>query len=713
MTKDLANNDVSAIVGSQLPEFIQQNYPNFVAFVEAYYEYLEQTGKVNNVLRQVPNYIDPDFVVKNDISEFVEYFRQTFLAGIPASVLSDKAKLIKHIKEYYITRGTPKSFKFLFRIMFNTEVDVANPGTHVLKVSDGKWYQPKVLRIVTGNLLSDWVGAFISGNLSYATAVVDGAATQIINGITYQELTLSNLTKDFIGGELVTGQSQTGNTLSGDTLGILNDIILVSGGSKYNVGDYVPIISAQGNGANVQIASVTSGSILQIGVVDGGAGFQIYPNFTMNVAGSATPVTVKIIQVDSSGANWPNTYTFSDSTVNTINQTVLSNIANTPLNQVFPNFVTYANCGPILTVQVLDGGSNFKGPPTINASQNVVIGTSNIQLANLGIVGTMNVISGGGNYTVNDDIIFTDVLSRGVGAYGIVTKTGANGAVSNVSWALPFVTGYANVKAGNAAIIGTGTKFTNDLLANDNPTTPGSGSFIWIAGEKHRVSNIANNTYLTVTSNFINTANNLRIRLDGFPLGGFGYTQSDLVSGAVTISYATANANASGLVVIPDSILGGGEVFSSLGSVYGQIQSFIINDHGSGYTTSVPVILDLLNIGDGTALANGVVIGGTFQYPGRFLNEDGLLSSRRYIQNKEKYNFYSYSLTSPVVVTAYKDLLGSLIHPAGLNMIGVTTLDIVPESLQALQKAQVLVEITNPPTTYLDISFVLDFSKSQ
>jgi hypothetical protein len=32
---------LSSIVSSQLPEFIQADYPTFIAFIEAYYEYLE------------------------------------------------------------------------------------------------------------------------------------------------------------------------------------------------------------------------------------------------------------------------------------------------------------------------------------------------------------------------------------------------------------------------------------------------------------------------------------------------------------------------------------------------------------------------------------------------------------------------------------------------------------------------------------------------
>ena len=39
---------LSSLVRSQLPEFIRADYDTFVAFLEAYYEYLEQTNKATD-----------------------------------------------------------------------------------------------------------------------------------------------------------------------------------------------------------------------------------------------------------------------------------------------------------------------------------------------------------------------------------------------------------------------------------------------------------------------------------------------------------------------------------------------------------------------------------------------------------------------------------------------------------------------------------------
>ena len=49
---------VSVKVEGQLPDFVKQDHPTFVAFLEAYYEYMEQLGKPIEVIGNLQNYIN-------------------------------------------------------------------------------------------------------------------------------------------------------------------------------------------------------------------------------------------------------------------------------------------------------------------------------------------------------------------------------------------------------------------------------------------------------------------------------------------------------------------------------------------------------------------------------------------------------------------------------------------------------------------------------
>lgn len=136
---------LSQIVGSQLPEFIQNDFPTFVAFIESYYKFIEQDQGAYELLQNAKSYADVD----TTIPSFIQYFLTNYAKDIPVSVLADKKILVKKIKDLYESKGSELSFKLLFRIMFDRNVSVRYPYENVLRASDGKWQQKISLRLET------------------------------------------------------------------------------------------------------------------------------------------------------------------------------------------------------------------------------------------------------------------------------------------------------------------------------------------------------------------------------------------------------------------------------------------------------------------------------------------------------------------------------------------------------------------------------------
>jgi hypothetical protein len=140
----------SILINRQLPEFVREEYPLFQTFLEAYYEYLEQkqTGEKNDLIAEAKNlrYIsDVDY----SIDEFEQQFFNTFASLFPKDVAVDKAFLIKHVLPLYLSKGSEKSFKLLFRMLFGQELEVNYPKNNVLRASDGKWLVENIIRITT------------------------------------------------------------------------------------------------------------------------------------------------------------------------------------------------------------------------------------------------------------------------------------------------------------------------------------------------------------------------------------------------------------------------------------------------------------------------------------------------------------------------------------------------------------------------------------
>jgi hypothetical protein len=147
----MVDQKTSLLINRQVPEFVREEHPNFIAFLEAYYEFLEnKQGTQKNDL--ITKSKDLRFISDVDfsIASFEENFFNTYANLIPRNVEVDKAFLIKHLLPLYLSKGSEASFKLLFRLLFNEEVEVVKPSNSILRASDGKWLIENAFRVEQG-----------------------------------------------------------------------------------------------------------------------------------------------------------------------------------------------------------------------------------------------------------------------------------------------------------------------------------------------------------------------------------------------------------------------------------------------------------------------------------------------------------------------------------------------------------------------------------
>ena len=89
------NKFISPFIPGQIPAFYNDDYPNFVAFIKAYYEWLEQSnltdvysGAVGKA-RSLSDYMDID----RTESQFLVHFKKQYLSQLPLNTLSDQRLL--------------------------------------------------------------------------------------------------------------------------------------------------------------------------------------------------------------------------------------------------------------------------------------------------------------------------------------------------------------------------------------------------------------------------------------------------------------------------------------------------------------------------------------------------------------------------------------------------------------------------------------------
>jgi hypothetical protein len=487
-----SNQKTSLLVPYQLPEFIRDdpNYANFVLFLQAYYEWMEEQNNTLDVTKSLLTDMDVDTTTQ----QFLQYFVNDFMSYFPQNILANKSKAIKIAKQLYQSKGTPASYQFLFRIIYNSEVDLFYTKDAVLKASSGKWYVPRSLKLSTTDpnfLLIKNLRLF--GNSSKAIATVE---TVIFDG-SKTEVFISDIERTFQTGEVVTvvdSNNQTvyflnGSVVPAGTVGavslssaaivgqisqvtinknnrgltyVANDPVVIYGGLNPNAVNPV--------GATVQVGSVTSGGLSGVQVVSGGYGYTYSPAnnslggantylYFTNVVGT-NPVTptakvgtldpngianVTFIPTDtirlkqnnyigniatSSGANTlgANGY-YTQGSYRFANN--LSSNANTTLANAF-TFTSFSTF-PISSVIVQTTGSGLLSQPTIQAiSEYNTDANTQALLSNLGILAPIQILNPGTGYSVNDKIAF--IGGSGYGAYANVTSVAANGAILSVSY---------------------------------------------------------------------------------------------------------------------------------------------------------------------------------------------------------------------------------------------------------------------------------------
>ena len=121
---------LSSVVRSQLPEFIREDYPTFVAFVEAYYDYLKTQGVDLSNIRDIDVTLE-DFIVQ---------FKKELAYNLPL-VVEDERFLLSHIRDQYLSKGSAASYKLLFKLLYGKQVELTYPNQSMLRASDGRWNQ--------------------------------------------------------------------------------------------------------------------------------------------------------------------------------------------------------------------------------------------------------------------------------------------------------------------------------------------------------------------------------------------------------------------------------------------------------------------------------------------------------------------------------------------------------------------------------------------
>lgn len=138
---------ISLLISRLIPPFIIDEYPQFTKFIKTFLEYIEREKGEYDIVANLLNYNDVD----NTLEEFEYLFKEAFAKTFPLSISNDVALLVKNVRDFYKSKGTESSYKFLFETLFKSSIEIKYPKFNILKASDGIWYTPEFLLLTDSN----------------------------------------------------------------------------------------------------------------------------------------------------------------------------------------------------------------------------------------------------------------------------------------------------------------------------------------------------------------------------------------------------------------------------------------------------------------------------------------------------------------------------------------------------------------------------------
>jgi hypothetical protein len=698
---------ISPFIQNQFPSFYNDDGPNFIAFVKAYYEWMETQGQAINVSRSLLENIDID----DTNAQFISHFKSEYIDKLPDYMIADKKLVIKYILNLYRTKGTKRSYELLFRMLYNEPIDIYIPGDHLLKPSDNSWVLPKYIEVSDSKYLSYLIGKKIYNQ--NASAIVEDFSIITVNNKVINVLLLSNLINNFLFDEQIfcddlyttnvylnysTGtkiNSYTYNNLSENdksnysfineqiidayqyyklsntekleysiainytnapiVFGSLSSVGITNGGVNYNKGDIIDVIGL-GNGGKAKIVSTKNeNGKVTFQLINGGYGYtrnaQIYVTGGYGSGATFKVGDISDISIIRVSTDKINDYYETQLDIDSIGIDINIDTSTGDMS-IGEYVVSTANVSKYDASYI--SGSISVGDVLSNTS----LGISGLYVYDLD--NSLIRVTGSDTNLNNSNIVSGTILNNTTGSSIIVNSkffetVSGNGVVylANSSHV------YVNMISGGNYFIPTETitgltsgKTAN--VTNVNRLTDWGFTNEKVSGNlDNKIENIINILDLEIGKiAYINNIN-----------PGVGYSASPSVSVieplVKDLQISDGNGNFWGNSAVVTAIAG----FAN-----GIVTGIEIIDSGFGYQKNEVL---LLNSNNNTSSVTGfAVIERNGVGLGYWESNKSFVSDKNYIQDGDYYQLLSYDIISNKMMSVYENVVKNIIHPSGIKMFG-------------------------------------------
>lgn len=255
----MTDKNIKNLISSQLPDFVEEYHPLFRDFMVAYYEWLSSDETQIIPKTSMNDYLERMVDVDRTLDLFIDDFRKKYLKDFPVNLAVNQRtgeklnirNIVKNIKDFYLARGTEKSYRFLFRVVYNSEVDFYYPKTDIMKLSHGKWQNNIIARLNPrpGINIFDYIGKEIyqrerntdPRSQTYFKAKLVNVERYFEGKFSFFQLYLENVVGSI--DQRNDNRIYSEGTLLGTFQKLLVGVDIITSGEDYSVGDKLIFLS--------------------------------------------------------------------------------------------------------------------------------------------------------------------------------------------------------------------------------------------------------------------------------------------------------------------------------------------------------------------------------------------------------------------------------------------------------------------------------------
>ena len=663
---------ISPLIASQFPAFYRDQGLNFIAFLEAYYEWMESQGNVIDYTRSMSDLGDIDLTT----AEFIGYFKNKYIHALPDTVVADKRLLVKHIIELYRSKGNARSYKLLFRMLFNEDIDLYIPNEFLFKPSDSQWFFPHYIEVSDSPFLGQLAGHRIYST-GGASADVESYFSKIVNGKTVDILYLSSIDGEFKYGEEILSYDFPDLNITNCPIifGSLSTVSVTSGGYNYTVGDLLNV-NGSGVGGVARVASTRDeNGKVTFKLIDGGYGFSLDALISVT-GGGGSGATFKIGNI-------------TDTQVYQINTDLIDGIKDTLLEIETEGFDV-----SVTSSSSFDHGEQVKASANVRhldvtyisgeVTNNEVLSNTSLGISNLNVYNSdgtvLNITSTTNSYLLNANLVS-----------GVILVSSVSSSLVRVNTAFPlqtitcnaYVNAYASTPSGNPVVHPTILNIINESgpigYVIPGSRLVGQNGYMRIA----TVNTVTRNTiwgdgmepYFPAGFNPENLDSKLgqtlryiekkigRITYINGIIPGIGYSSNPTVEIVEPYVYDLKINDSKGGYWGYDAV-----VTAKAGVANGIVTGVNVYDSGLGYIPDENITM--------TSTVNPTVVTGTTVVDlgghgaGYSKDSKSNLSNKQKLQDSSYYQAFSYEIIAPRMIDTYEKFVKDLVHPSGMALYG-------------------------------------------